>query len=197
MALMADFGNAVATQSRHEVAQDMHVAKAAVAGEHHLEEHVLREQQSVAEARRHQPRDRIGSLIVRRALHLLIGIEVVHADHVVFDECPAGGAGSLVIRVGEGRVHVAEHGVAGIAALLLDDVEHGGAQTKPAWQMDHQRQPGARLGTHRTAQRLLLLRREVRRHSDLANQADAHTVNAVDRLGHEFVGDGFDRHPRQ
>ena len=85
----------------------------------------------------------------------------------------------------------------GIAALLLDDVEHGGAQTEPARQVDHQRQPGARLGAHRAAQRLLLVGREVRRDADLADQADAHTVDAVDRLGHDLVGDGVDRHPRQ
>ena len=61
MARMANSGNAVAAQSRHEVAQDMGVAEAAVAGEHHLQEHVLREQQAVAEARRHQSRDGAGT----------------------------------------------------------------------------------------------------------------------------------------
>ena len=56
-------------------------------------------------------------------------------------KAPAGGAGRLVVRVGEGRVHVAEHGVARIAALLLDDVEHLVPEPEPAGQMHHQRQP--------------------------------------------------------
>ena len=42
----------VAPQARHEVAQDVAVAEAAIAGEHHLQEHVLRQQQPVAEAPR-------------------------------------------------------------------------------------------------------------------------------------------------
>jgi hypothetical protein len=40
-----------------------------------------------------QPQDRAGGLVVARALHLLVGVEVVHADHVVFDEgAPRGEA---------------------------------------------------------------------------------------------------------
>ena len=113
MRWMAVLGHAVAAQARHEVAQHVGVAVAAIAGEHHLQEHVLREQQPVAEARR-RPAARWRAAISssRRALHLLVGIEVVHADHVVLEEGAARGAGRLVVGVVEGRVHVAEHGVA-------------------------------------------------------------------------------------
>ena len=141
MVRIAASRHAVTAQARHEVAQDIGVAEAAIAGQHHLQEHVLRR----AAAGRpkpavDQPRDGAGVLLVRRALHLLVGVEVVHADHVVLDEGAARGAGRLVVGIVEGRVHVAEHGVARIAALLLDDVEHVVPEAEPARQMDHERQ---------------------------------------------------------
>ena len=78
-----------------------------------------------------------GVLLVARRLRLLVGIEVVHADHVVFEEGAAVGKAALICVVVEARVHVAEHGVPEVGAFALDHVEHAmGERSQPGRWMD-------------------------------------------------------------
>ena len=75
-------------------------------------------------------------------LRVLVGIVVVHADHVVFQERAAVGKARLIVEIVVARVHVAEDGVPEIGAFLLDDIEHLVRQPLPARQMDRQRHAG-------------------------------------------------------
>ena len=108
-------------------------------------------------------------------------------------KAPRRASDDLVVEVVMARVHVAEHGVARIAALLLDDVEHGVAEPEPARQVHHQRQAGPRLRPGGAVQRLALVGGEVWGDTDLADQADAGPVDAIERLGDDLVGDGIGR----
>ena len=84
------------------------------------------------------------------------------------------------------------------AAFLLHDVEHAVAKAEPARQMHHQRQAGPHLRAGGAAQGFLLVGGEVGGDADLADQADLRVgaVDAVQRLGHDLVGDVVDRQPR-
>ena len=88
-------------------------------------------------------------------------------------KAPRRGERRLVGEVVVARVHVAEHGLAEIGALGLDDVEHVVAEPEPARQVHHQRQAGPRLRPGSAVQRLALVGGEVRGDADLADQADA------------------------
>ena len=81
----------VPRQARQEVARDEGIAVPAIARQHHLEEHVLRQEDPVQMPGIGQPQDGPGDLVVAGALHLLVGVEVIHADHVELDEGPAFG----------------------------------------------------------------------------------------------------------
>src|SRR3954463_3810420 len=50
-------------------------------------------------------------LLEKKEMNMLVGVEIVHADHVVLYAGPSCSAPRLFFQVGEGRVHVAEHGV--------------------------------------------------------------------------------------
>ncbi len=164
----------MALQPQQEMPLDIGVAETAVASEHHLEEHVLRKQDAAEEAGVDQPLDRGGVLLIRGALDLLIGVPIVHADHVVFEEGAAFGERGLVRDVGARRIHVAEHGMADVAAFFLDDVEDAMGEPEPCGQMHHQRQLCPALRAHRPAQALFFVRREHRGDADLADEADFH-----------------------
>ena len=133
--------HAVALQARNEVLQNVAIAEAAVPGQHHLEEHVLRHQDRVEVAVVDQTANGDRVLLVAGRLRLLIGVEVVHADHVVLDERAAISEALLVLRIVQARVHVAQDGVPEVCALLLDDVEHPMRQALPTRQVDGQRRP--------------------------------------------------------
>ena len=60
----------------------------------------------------------------------------------LLDVDAAVGNGPLIAGIGKARVHVAEHGVAEVAALRLDHVEDAIAVPFPAGQMDRQRHAG-------------------------------------------------------
>jgi hypothetical protein len=173
------------------VAYDERIAVPAVAGQHHLEKHVLREQDPAGEAGVDQTDDGAGDLIVTRALNLLVGVEVVHADHVELEEDSTSGQRCLVVKVGMSRVHVAEDGMAEVAAVLLDEVEDLVAETEPAGQVNHERQTGRLLRPCRPRQRLALVGSELRGDADLADQADAYTgvADSRRRLGHDLLRD--------
>src|SRR5204862_2200747 len=94
-------------QPTGEMGHDIGIAEAAIVSEHHLDEDVLRQEDPVEKAQIDQPLDGARIVFIRRALHLLIGIPVVHADHVIFDESAAFGAGSLVIDVFARRINMA------------------------------------------------------------------------------------------
>ncbi len=76
----------MALQARHEMLEHMAIAEAAIAGQHHLQEHVLAEQDAVGKAGLDQLGDSPRVLLVGGGLRVLIGIVIVHADHVVYPE---------------------------------------------------------------------------------------------------------------
>ena len=117
--------------------------------------------------------DGVGVLLVAGRLRLLVGIEVVHADHVVFQEGAAIGKAALVGGVIQAGIHVAEHGVAEIGAFLFDHIEHSVGEPLPARQMDRQRHAADLRSACGTAQHLLLGWREVLADADLADQTGA------------------------
>ena len=135
-----DWFIAVALQARHKVLEDVAVAETAVARQHHLQEYVLRHQHRIQVAVFDQLANRNGVLLVARRLRLLVGVEVVHANHIVFDEGAAIGKAALILVVVEARIHVAEHGMPQVGALALDHVEHAMGKALPARQVDRQRQ---------------------------------------------------------
>ena len=63
---------------------------------HHLEKDVLGEEQAVDISGRDQAGDCAGIIFVRGGLHVLVGIPIVHAEHVVFDEGTAFGERGLL-----------------------------------------------------------------------------------------------------
>src|SRR5690606_29846043 len=109
--------------------------------------------------------------------------------HVVAEVGAAQGEGDLVVAVGAAGVEVAEHGAGEPAALLGDDVEHAVAVPYPAGQVHRERHAGAGLRAGRAAEHLLLLRSEVGRDADLADDARAHAVHALGEIAFDLVGD--------
>lgn len=111
-------------QSRQEMLEDIGVTIAAIPRQHHLQENIVGKQDAVQISPLHQLDDGFGRFVVTRALDLLIGIEEIHADHVVFDEGTAAGKFSLIAKVIMRRVHVTQNGVTDIRAFLLDYIEN-------------------------------------------------------------------------
>ena len=163
--------DAVPLQARHEMLEYVAIAEAAKTGQHHLEEHVLRQQHPVAEAHIDEGADCAGVLLVGRRLGILVGIVIVHADHVVFEKGAAPGEACLIVKILMAGVHVAEHGVLQVGAFLLDDVEHLIGQPLPAGQVDRQRHAGDAGSACRGAQGFPLLGGEILADADFADNA--------------------------
>lgn len=109
---------------------------------------------------------------IRGALRVLVGVVVVHPDHVELEERAALGQPGLIGDVVQARVHVAKDGMGGIGALLLDHVQHPVRVPFPARQVDHERQAGADRAPGGAAQAALFRLGEVGADADLADQAD-------------------------
>src|SRR5215204_1526236 len=75
---------AVATQPWHEVVEYVGVTSPAIAHKLNLDEDVLRDEDASEQTSISQALQCPRVLLVRRRLRLLIGVEVVHTDHVVF-----------------------------------------------------------------------------------------------------------------
>ena len=119
-------------QARHEMLEDVAVAEAAVAGQHHLQEDVLRKEDGIEIPVGDEARQSGGVLLVAGRLGLLVGIEEVHADHVVFEKGAAVGDAPLIGEVAEARIHVTENRVPKVAAFRLDHVEDAMTVPLPA-----------------------------------------------------------------
>src|SRR5215212_4344881 len=132
----------VALQARHKVAQNIAVPEAPEAGQHHLEEDILGEQDAVAVAHFDEADKGPGILLVRGALGALVGIVIIHADHVVLEERAALGEARLVGEVLVARVHVAEDRVPEVSILRLNEVEDLVAPAFPAREVDGERHAG-------------------------------------------------------
>ena len=113
----------MAPKSRQEVLLHEGIAVPAIARQHHLDEHVLRQQNPGKMPGIRQSEDGPRHLVVVGALHLLVGIEVIHADHVEFHESAPLRYGALVVPVVMRRVHVTEDGVRQVGTLGLDDIQ--------------------------------------------------------------------------
>ena len=138
----------------------------------------------------------IGVLLVARRLRLLIGVEVVHADHVVFDEGAPVRQAPLIFVVVQARVHVAEHDVTQVRAFALDDVEHPMGVALPARKMNGERSAAELGGARGASQHLLLGGREVLADPDLADNsgADLGLVLRDAAVLRDRFRDRFDRH---
>src|SRR4051812_4448392 len=155
-ALDAHYVDAVAPHARHEVLQDVTISEAAMAGQHHLEKHILGNEDHIKIAVVDELRDRGGVLLIARRLGLLISIEVIHADHVVFEESATIGDAPLVGVIMQAWIHVTENRMAEIAAFLRNDVEDAMTMPLPSGQVDRQWHASRARCARRTAQDLLL-----------------------------------------
>ena len=185
----------MAAEAGDEVVEDVGVAGPAVADELDLDEDVLGDEDAArAGPASRRRRDGLGVLLVGGGLGLLVGVEVVHADHVVFEPGAAAGQLGLVVEVLAAGVHVAEDRLAQVAAFFGHDVEHAAAVALPAREVDLERDAGRVLRPRRAAQDLFLLGGEILGDADLADDAGADAVDALDDVLLDLRGDGFQAH---
>ena len=129
---------------------------------------------------------------------LLVGVVVVHADHVVFEERAALGEARLVVEIVVARVHVAEHRMARDRRLPPRRYRAPVRQPLPAGQVDRQRHAGEPLGAGGAAQRLSLLGGEILADADLADRPIATPVPSPppSTSPHDLVARSHPRHLR-
>jgi hypothetical protein len=135
-----------------------------------------------------QAGDVLGVLLVGGALHALVGVVDLHADHVVLEPGSPVEQTALVGDVRAGGAHVAEDDPGRVHPLGLDDVQHVAAAAEPAGQVHLHRQPGLALGGEGSAQAGALGLGEVGTDPDLADDPGAHAVLPVPQVGEDPLG---------
>ena len=169
----------------------MSVAWAAVGAQQDLHEDVLRHEHAVAEAGLYEARDVAGVILVAGAGGLLVGVEDLHADHVVLQVDAALQKARLVLVIVATRIGVAEHHALHRHPLRGNKVKDLITKAIPAGHVDLNRHTRLALREAGTGERVALAIGERLADKDLTNEAGANvrSLGTDGEVAHDAVGD--------